>query len=365
MQGELQGSRDGKKGGIRCPLSPASSLAKAKNASRPHPHNHDCCGAGVGKAADLRAAKEAVVDTRKFWPEKIRKGSLRLQSMDLKWLSAMEVYGILGLGQMVGMALGRGAPRDGLMRLLFNRTVKKDHWRGRSRRVLRLAQAGYVAPHRFPGRSAVFTLTEKGHEALKQSGLARLPGFRRRISEAMVEHESKVAGVGLVLSEILGLEVLPARERIEWKGRGGRPPTDFKRVADLWIADDHEPRAVEVERGQKVKEEYREKWSNMRLTLPEKGLLLYLTTWPGGKRFILEQAQDFRAEFVLAASLEEFVQALGRCRFVGYQPGKSMILRPHVAAAPPLLLPVRAPTKEPALTGPPSPIPRTSGGMDL
>lgn len=285
--------------------------------------------------------------------------------MDLRWLSSMEVYGILGLGQMVGMALGVGADSAARLRLFFNRTVKKDHWRGRSRRVLRLAQAGYIKAHRFPGRSGVFTLTEKGHGALKSAGMSRLPGFRRRISEAMVEHELTVAGVGLVLSEMLGLEVLPARERVEWKGRGGRPPTDFKTVADLWIADDHEPKAVEIERGQKAKGEYREKWASMRLTMPENGLLLYLTTWPGGKRFILELAQDFRAGFVLVAGIEEFTQALGRCRFVGYPPGKSAALRSRIAAPPPPLLTNRAPTAELVMAGPQGPAPRSTGGMDL
>jgi hypothetical protein len=136
-------------------------------------------------------------------------------------------------------------------------------------------------------------------------------------------------------------------------------------VPDLWIADDHEPRALEIERGQKAKEEYREKWSDMRLMLPENGLLLYLTTWPGGKRFILELAQVFRKEFVLVAGIEEFIQAQGRCRFVGYLPGKSVFLRPRFAAPPPPLVAIKAPVAEPVLTGPPGPAPRGTGGMDL
>jgi hypothetical protein len=145
----------------------------------------------------------------------------------------------------------------------------------------------------------------------------------------MVAHELTVAGVGLVLSELLGLEVLAARERVEWKGRGGRPATDSRTVPDLWIADDSEPKGVEIERGPKSKEEYRERWRSLRITLPENGLLLYLTVWPGGKRFILELAQDYRADFVLVAELQEFMQARGRCRFVGYLPGKSALLGPQ------------------------------------
>ena len=253
---------------------------------------------------------------------------VRLQPTDWKWLSALEVYGVLGLGQLNGLALPRGSDQATSIRLFFNETVKRDHWRGRSRRVVKLAKHGYLKAHQLPHQATLFTLTERGHEALKQAGLARLPGFRHRISDALATHELTANAVGLMLAELLGLEVLTARERAEWKGRGGRPATDSRIVPDLWIADDAEPKGVEIERGQKSKEEYGERWRTMRLILPENGLLLYLTGWPGGKRFILELAQHFRAGFVLVAELGEFRQGRGRCRFVGYEPGRSVVLRP-------------------------------------
>lgn len=263
-----------------------------------------------------------------LWRVASRRPDLWLQPTDWKWLSALEVYGILGLGQLIGMSRKRGSDAGQLVRLFFNASLRREHWIGRAQRVRKLAKTGYIQGHHFPYRPPVFTLTDKGYGLIKEVGLSRLRGFRHRISETMVAHELAVAGVGLVLSELLGLEVLTARERVEWKGRGGRPATDSRTVPDLWIADDSEAKGVEIERGPKSKEEYRERWRTMRLILPENGLLLYLTAWPGGKRFIRELAQDYRADFILVAELDEFIQARGRCRFVGYEPGRSVTLRP-------------------------------------
>lgn len=253
---------------------------------------------------------------------------LSLQPTDWKWLTALEIYGVFGLGQLVGLGLIKTYDPTNLVRLFFNGIKRHEHWLRRAKRVRKLVESGYLQVQRFPHRLLFFTLTEKAHKTLQEAGLARLPGFRHRISESMVNHETLVAGVGLVLSELMGLEVLTARERVEWKGRGGRPATDSRTVPDLWIADDSEAKGVEIERGPKSKEEYRERWRTMRLILPENGLLLYLTVWPGGKRFIRELAQDYRADFILVAELDEFIQAKGRCRFVGYESGRSVTLRP-------------------------------------
>ncbi len=266
-----------------------------------------------------------------LWRSASQRPELWLQLTDWKWLSALEVYGILGLGQMVGLAMVREYEPGSLVRLFFNDIKRSEHWLGRAKRVRKLVDCGYIQAQRFPHRLLYFTLSEKGHLALEEAGLARLHGFRHRISESMVNHESMAAGVGLVLGELMGLEVLTARERVDWKGNGGRPPSDSRTVPDLWIVDAAEPKGVELERGPKAKEEYRARWRNLRLILPENGLLLYLTTWPGGKRFILELAQDYHADFVLAAGLDEFLQAHGLCRFAGIQPGRSLVLQPHTA----------------------------------
>ena len=184
-----------------------------------------------------------------LWKVASRRPDLWLQPKDWQWLSALEVYGILGLGQLIGLAMEQGSDPGQLMRLFFNSSLRKEHWIGRAKRVRRLAKTGYIQGHHFPYRPPVFTLTEKGYGLIKEVGLSRVQGFRHRISETMVAHELTVAGVGLVLSELLGLEVLLARERVEWKGRGGRPATDSRTVPDLWIADDSEPKGVEIERG--------------------------------------------------------------------------------------------------------------------
>lgn len=290
-----------------------------------------------------------------LWKLASRRADLWLQPTDWKWLSALEVYGILGLGQMIGLAMEAGSDEAQLVRLFLNASLRKEHWIGRAQRVRKLTKTGYIQRHQFPYRPPVFTLTEKGHGLIKEAGLSRLSGFRHRISETMVAHEMTVAGVGLVLSELLGLEILLARERVEWKGRGGRPATDSRTVPDLWIADDAEAKGVEIERGPKSKEEYRERWRTMRLILPENGVLLYLTAWPSGKRFIKELAQDYRAEFILVAELKDFIQGRGRCRFVGYEPGRSVTLKaaaiPYAGAASQRVPPAGPPARQDVSAG--------------
>lgn len=285
----------------------------------------------------------------------LRGPGISLQPTDWKWLTALEVYGVFGLGQLVGLGLVTTYDSANLVRLFFNDMKRHEHWFRRAKRVRKLVESGYLQAQRFPDRLLFFTLTEKAHKVLQESGLARLPGFRHRISESMANHETLVAGVGLVLSELMGLEVLTARERVEWKGRGGRPATDSRTVPDLWIADDSEAKGVEIERGPKSKEEYRERWRTMRLILPENGQLLYLTVWPGGKRFIRELAQDYRADFILVAELDEFIQAQGRCRFVGYEPGRSVTLRavaiPYASAASQRVPPAGPPARQDVSAG--------------
>ncbi|MBI2787309.1 MAG: hypothetical protein HYX59_01380 [Elusimicrobia bacterium] len=238
-----------------------------------------------------------------------------LTPRDLKVLTALETWGVLGLGQLHGIVAGKGVSAAEKTRLFFDETDRRDYWRWFSKRLTVLVQSSYIKAHFFINHPKMFTLAEKGHELLKRRGLARMPGYRDSIDESLVEHELTVGAAGLVMTELLGLTVRTERERFLWSDHGGRGPAPERGVSDLWIVDHAQPKAIEIEMHQKSEKRYEEIFEAYRRRMPDGGAVLYLTAWPSGVRCILSHAQTFRAPFIYACSLVDFRGSAGRAPF--------------------------------------------------
>jgi hypothetical protein len=245
------------------------------------------------------------------------KPGARLQERDYELLGALEAWGVLGLGQIDGLVFHTGLSDAEKCRRFFNEYGDELYRLSGYKRLSDLKKSGYVEAHFYHGFPMVFTLTSKGHAALKGAERARLPGFRRHVSAHLVEHEIMVNAVGLVLSEVLGLSVRTIRQRTAWSPRGGWSHTAARsKVPDLWIADEREPKAVEVELNQKSTLLYPDIWEAYRERLPRGGAVLYLTDWPSGATFIPRQAGRRGLGFVYACDLHEFGSSLGLAPFI-------------------------------------------------
>jgi hypothetical protein len=182
----------------------------------------------------------------------------------------------------------------------------------------------------------VFTLTSRGHRALKAAKRARLPGFRRSVSGYLIEHEIMVNAVGLVLSRLHGLTVRTIRERTDWNSRGGWSHTTSRsRIPDLWISDPSVPKAVEVELNKKATQLYPDIWASYRSALPRNAVVLYLTNWPSGPDFVRRQAERLGMPFIYVCDLAEFKAGAGRSAFVNCE-GRRLTLAPPRVGMPDL-----------------------------
>ena len=131
---------------------------------------------------------------------------------DYEILGAIERCGILGLAQVEGSVFKKGGDSSERIKLFFNEADRGIYTRACYKRLADLEAAGYVRSQFYLNHRKLYTLTAEGHEALILAGKARLPGYRRGMSEALISHEIAVNGVGLMLSELHGLTVRTERQ---------------------------------------------------------------------------------------------------------------------------------------------------------
>jgi hypothetical protein len=179
-------------------------------------------------------------------------------------------------------------------------------------------------------------LTEGGHAALTVAEKAKMRGFRRGMSEAMIDHEIKVNGVGLVLTQLLGLSVTTERQLAELNTRSARPEKGQEAFPDLWIVDKEHPKAVEVELTQKSELRYKEIFYRYSQMVGYGGMVLYLTGWPNGPDLLWKLAKKWDRPFIYVASIQQFRRTSGRCPFTNCE-GRSLILAPAQPASKPEL----------------------------
>lgn len=286
-----------------------------------------------------------------------------LGERDLEILEALEKWGVLGLAQLDGLAFKKQAPEQERIRLLFNETDRKMYTLAAYKRLRDLELAGYIKGHFYLNHPKVFTLTERGHKTLLQERRARVQGFKRGISESLLTHELTVNGVGLILSQLLCLKVRSEFElATQWAQKDRRKSPTRYVTPDIWIMPGsvlpEDPVTVEIELTQKAEARYKKLWEHYVRVLPYGTLVLYLTSWPGGVKCILELTSKYGAQgggyLVYVASLQSFQETGGRCIFTNhahYDP-RYLRLAPPRPAAP-------APAIQPAAIAPPasSPVP--------
>lgn len=262
-----------------------------------------------------------------------RRRKAELQERDLELLQELERWGVLGLGQIDGLVFHKELPEGERARLFFNEHGHKLYRLSGYKRLQDLKESGHVAAHFYRDFPMVFTLASRGHRALKRAKLARLPGFRRSASGQLVEHEVTVNAVGLVLANLHGLGVRTIRERTEWNRRGGwSHTTSAANVPDLWISDERQPKAVEIDLTKKATNRYPAIWEVYRVRRRASGaLVLYLTAWPSGPEFVRRQAGKLALDFIYVCSLADFRASAGRCAFTNCE-GRTLTLAPHLSA---------------------------------
>lgn len=248
-------------------------------------------------------------------------------------LSALETWGVLGIGQMFGLGLAQTLSEAELVERFFNKMERDDYELGLAKRLHSLEGAGYLQGHSFLRLPKAFTLTLKGRDAISDEPVSSRSDVRDSVSEAMIRHDLKVSAVGLVLTQLLGLPARREHPQIVWTSTNGRRHLALEGAADLWI-DTPAPRAVEVELTQKSRRRYEEIFGSYRRRLTGGGAVLYLTGWPGGSAMILRNAQDNRAPFVYACGLDEFRRTAGRCVFESAVTGRAITLPGHDAVRP-------------------------------
>lgn len=262
----------------------------------------------------------------------VRRGEIQLTPRDLKMLSALETWGVLGIGQLVGLGLAENLGEAELVARFFNKMVRDDYKLGVAARIHALEAAGYIQGHFFLRQPKAFTVTLKGLEALSDEPETSHPDVRDGVSEALIKHDLKVSAVGLLLTQLLGLPARREHPKVVWTQSQGRRHFILEGAADLMIESPTEPRAIEVELTQKSKRRYQEIFEAYRRRLPMGGAVLYVTGWPEGAGIILRNAREERAPFVYACALDEFRKTAGRCLFQGAVAGRTIALTSREAA---------------------------------
>lgn len=243
---------------------------------------------------------------------------MELTKRDLKILEALEKWGVMGLGQVDGFLFRTEIPETERVRLFFNDLKREDHWGGAYKRLRALVNAGLIRTFRPTNYWQVYMLTGRGHEQLKTHQRAWFPHPIRGVGEAYLRHEITVCGVGLVMTELLGLKVQTARQTWEELRRRGVVRPGFSKLAlpDLLVSDaGRERHALEVELTAKSRKRYQEMFHS-RSRRDWGGLILYLTGWPTGREHIVHLAAKAQSASIYAASLADFRTDPRRCEYV-------------------------------------------------
>lgn len=282
---------------------------------------------------------------------------VQLGERDYEILAAIEKWGILGLAQLEGLVFKKSEVAEDRIRLFFNEAGREIYTRACYKRLADLEAAGYVRSQFYLNHRKLYTLSQDGHEALMAAGRARLLGYRRGMSEALISHEIAVNGVGFILSEFLKLAVATERQ-LDAHYYGGKKEKGREQLPDLWIVDGKQSKAVEVELVQKSEHRYKEifyRYSNM---IEYGGAVLYLSGIPRGTEMLWKLAKKWDKPYIYVASLQRFRETGGHCEFVAIRnaltlerpasapPSERQTVVPRVQEAPPKAS-LDAPQEEP------------------
>ena|GEM_PF-2165734 len=251
---------------------------------------------------------------------------------DLQVLLSLERWGVLSVGQLDGLVFHREVGEGKRVERFFNSFNRKDYG-GTAYRVLKeLELGGFVKSLTYINLLNLYSLAVPGHKVLRKHGLNALPACGGEIAESLVRHELVVNAVGLVLSELLGLRVWTELERYLASAKNVKVRRNEQGFSDLWIEDEEQPKAVEIERTQKSADRYAKTWSAYRREFPRNSVVLYITCFPGGAGRLLRRARKLMADHIYVCDLEDFKSSLGRGPFVGYRGGEVELVPANGAA---------------------------------
>ncbi|MDE2141185.1 MAG: hypothetical protein KGJ84_02070 [Elusimicrobia bacterium] len=245
-------------------------------------------------------------------------------------LRVLEKWGVLGLAQVKGLLFADGLREIERMRFFFNWRFKEEYTGACYKAMKVLEELRLIEAQHYVNMPWLFYLTREGHAVLGRTGFQRIGEIRQPLLDSLVKHEVLVTGIGLTLTELLGLGASTEFER-QFLSRGGeqdRGREPFP-LPDLWVSDPGQPKAIEVERTLKSMARYRKLWTFYRDNLPGSAVVLYITAFANGPRLLLSRARRLMADFVYVCALEDFQSSLGRCAFVGYR-GAEIRLRPRL-----------------------------------
>lgn len=246
---------------------------------------------------------------------------MKLQDRDFEVLAALERWGVMGLGQVDGLLFHKEVSGEERGRLFFNDIRREDYWGRAYKRLGGLEKLGLVRIQRNDYTWPVYLLTTRGFELLRRRGKTRFETPSQGISERLVRHEIATVGVGLVLTEVLGLGVNTARETWDWMGKkyGRRSQEARLTMPDFLVgkANGNVEHIVEVELTPKSRRRYAEIFTSHQRRLPDHrtSKILYIVGWPGGVGHVMRLGRKFEASAVQAAQLSDFRAQLGRCEF--------------------------------------------------
>ncbi|MFH1724225.1 MAG: hypothetical protein ABII00_06340 [Elusimicrobiota bacterium] len=242
---------------------------------------------------------------------------LQLTARDLAALSALELWGVLGLGQLQAWAYWRGGTLEERVRLFFEEIRRDDYERYGYKRLLRLERGGFVRPHICPGFKKLYLLSAGGHEELRARARARFPEHLAEVSPYKVRHTLAVAGVWMSARAFRNVRPVAERElRYRWDMRREKPLGGI--VPDLLFQGKEGMQAMEVELSPKAHRRYLRLWQTYGRRLPRGGQVLYLTGFPGGYEMILRLARKHQVWFIRAATINDWKLSRGFCDFNNY-----------------------------------------------
>lgn len=256
---------------------------------------------------------------------------MELQERDFKVLKALENWGVMGLGQVDGLLFRKDVPGEERARLFFNDIRREDYWGRAYKRLSGLEKMGLVRVQRSDYTWPVYLLTGRGFDLLRQRGQTQFATPSQGVSERLVRHEIAAVGVGLVITQMVGLGVSSARTTWNWLGQRRQGNDSRGNMPDFLVGPSRGKveHILEVELTPKSPQRYAEILRSHDRRLPDHrtSRLLYIVGWPGGVQHMMRLGRKLEIASLQAAHIADFRAKLGLCEFApSYYPELPYVL---------------------------------------
>ena len=247
---------------------------------------------------------------------------VRLREYDL--LSALEFWGVLGLGQLEALVFRKREPipEEERVALFFNEYPRSlyDHYG--YKRLLKLEKASYIRAHSSSyiaqPPQKVYRLTQRGQKVLIDAIRSSQTTLRRLWPPKAIFKTLQINAVGLVIREMLELGV-STRHRLRHYWMHVHLGMDKRASLPDLVVSSHVHGRMFLDISPGFRQPYRQRWEAYRSHLDENGKMLYLSHHSGIRAEIGEAAQEAGADYVYVGDWEEFRTYAGNIPFENYQ----------------------------------------------